>query len=179
MQLCISRFAASGKSSLIEQCLTKINQASPRVDYQQVMATDEPAKRNGLTPLQFHRTRVSDGRFRVIGSNERRLWREYSHRQVMADATHPASGRIAAARPGLSTERFDQALIRRTRLAWACTGSSGEPRCGDNGFRGNSLAVNAGATDGALRQRTGPPQGPEGFDSRLRPPPSGKAASNT
>ena len=26
-------------------------------------------------------------------------------------------------------------------------------------------------------QRTGPPQRPEGFDSRLRPPPSGKAAN--
>jgi hypothetical protein len=55
MQLCISRFAASGKSSLIEQCLTKINQASPRVDYQQVMA-QQMSLQNGMASLHSNFT---------------------------------------------------------------------------------------------------------------------------
>jgi hypothetical protein len=77
MQLCISRFVAFGTSSLIEQCLTKINLASRRVDYLPMMA-QQMSLQNGMAPTRsnaFHRERLSHGRFRVIGPNGRRLWR--------------------------------------------------------------------------------------------------------
>jgi hypothetical protein len=41
----------------------------------------------------------------------------------------------------------------------------------------DEVAARHGAKLRCADRRTGPPQGPEGFDSRLRPPPSGKAAN--
>lgn len=41
----------------------------------------------------------------------------------------------------------------------------------------DEVAARHGAKLCCAERRTGPPQGPEGFDSRLRPPPSGKAAN--
>ncbi len=64
IRLCISRFMVSGKQWLVEPRLTKINLASPRVDYLREMA-HQVSQQKGMIPQRsaFQRNLASYGGF--------------------------------------------------------------------------------------------------------------------